>query len=436
MESAARRVAARLARAGHTAYFAGGCVRDRLRGVEPHDFDIATDAPPEAVQRLFPRTVAVGAQFGVIVVVEPEGEFQVATFRSDLAYVDGRHPEGVRFATPREDAERRDFTVNGMFLDPATGAVVDFVGGRADLDARVIRAIGDPVARFAEDRLRLLRAVRFAAALDFAIDPATWQALRDHAPRIAEVSHERVREELLRLFAGPWRVRGLDLLEASGLLEVILPEVAALRGCEQPPQFHPEGDVYVHTRIMLGLLAPDAPQNLVWATLLHDIGKPPTASVDPDGRIRFNGHDRVGAAMAEEILRRLRFSRAETDAVTEAVACHMAFKDVKQMRPAKLRRFMARPTFVEELELHRVDCASSHGSLDNHVFLLEKQAEFAAEPVIPPPLVTGRDLLALGWKPGPRIGAILEEVQTLQLEGGLATREEALGWISREFTPE
>jgi poly(A) polymerase len=434
MESTARSIVRRLRGAGHVAYYAGGSVRDLLRGQIPKDIDVATEARPEEVQGLFSRTYAVGAHFGVIVVIENGFQFEVATFRSDGVYLDGRRPTEVHFATAEEDAARRDFTINGMFFDPEANEVIDFVGGRADLDARVIRAIGEPAQRFAEDRLRILRAVRFATVLMFEIEPSTWEAVVTHAPSINEISAERIRDELVRIFMSGKRVRGWDLLEASGLMGAILPEVAAMKGCEQPPQFHPEGDVFTHTRIMLGLLPKEASLPLVFSVLFHDIGKPPTSSVDENGRIRFNGHDRLGAEMTEAVMQRLRFSRAEVDATVEAVRQHMVFKDVPNMRVAKLKRFMARPTFADELELHRVDCESSHGMMDNYDFLRQKREEFANEPIIPPPLVRGDDLLALGLKPGPKIGEILEAVETRQLEGMLRNREDALEWVKREYS--
>ena len=436
MQAFAAGIVSQLRERGHVAYFAGGCVRDLLRGQVPKDIDIATDARPETVQKLFPRTYAVGAHFGVIVVLQDGLQFEVATFRSDGAYVDGRRPESVTFATAEEDAARRDFTINGMFFDPVGEKVIDFVGGRADLEARLVRAIGEPAERFAEDRLRMLRAVRFATTLGFEIEARTWDALVKSAPAIAEISAERIREELVRIFMSPHRARGWDLLDASGLMRVVLPELEAMKGCEQPPQFHPEGDVFKHTRIMLELLPNETSLPLVLSVLFHDIGKPPTSSVDENGRIRFNGHDRVGAEMTEALMQRLRFSRAEIDATVEAVRQHMVFKDVPRMRIAKLKRFMARPTFADELELHRVDCASSHGMLDNYEFLQEKRAEFANEPIIPPPLVRGDDLKALGLKPGPQFGEILEAVETRQLEGALRTREEALEWVRREYVAE
>jgi tRNA nucleotidyltransferase/poly(A) polymerase len=433
MEQTARELVRRLRAAGHVAYYAGGCVRDLLNGQAPKDIDIATDARPEFVQKIFPRTYAVGAHFGVIVVLENGFQFEVATFRSDGAYLDGRHPLEVHFATAQEDAARRDFTINGMFFDPEKEEVIDFVGGREDLERKLVRAIGDPARRFTEDRLRMLRAVRFATVLGFEIDPATWEAIVASAASINQISAERIREELVKIFLSPNRARGWDLLDASGLMRPVLPELEAMKGCEQPPQFHPEGDVFKHTRIMLEMLPAQASLPLVLSVLFHDIGKPPTATVDETGRIRFSGHDRVGAEMTEAIMERLRFSRAEIDATVEAVRQHMVFKDVPNMRVAKLKRFMARSTFEDELELHRVDCASSHAMLDNYEFLLKKKEEFANEPIIPPPLVRGDDLIAMGLKPGPMFKEILEAVETRQLEGALKDREEAIEWVKAEF---
>ena len=433
MEKAAREIADRLRQRGHIAYFAGGSVRDMVRGLPAKDFDVATDATPNVVQKIFPRTYAVGAHFGVVVVVEGEFNFEVATFRSDGAYLDHRHPIEVRFSSPEEDARRRDFTINGMFFDPEKNEVIDFVGGRADIEKKIVRAIGDPAARFSEDRLRMLRAVRFVTVLDYKIDHSTWEALLANAESINEISAERIREELLKIFLSPNRVRGWDMLDQSGLMRAILPELDAMKGCLQPEQFHPEGDVFQHTRLMLELLPDKISLPLVFAVLLHDVAKPVTATVDETGRIRFNDHDRIGAAMAESIMERLRFSRAEIDAVVEMVRQHMVFKDVPKMRVAKLKRFMARPTFEEELELHRVDCASSHQMMDNYEFLLQKREEFAKEPIIPPPLVRGDDLIALGMKPGPKFGEILEAVETRQLEGALKDRQEALDWVKAEF---
>jgi poly(A) polymerase len=434
MEKVAREVAARLRERGHIAYFAGGCVRDMVRRLIPKDYDLVTDARPEVVQELFPRTHAVGAHFGVIIVLENGFQFEVATFRSDDAYIDGRHPSAVHFSSPEEDAQRRDFTINGMFYDPVAEKVIDFVGGRADIDAKLVRAIGDPARRFAEDRLRMLRAVRFATALDYEIDTTTWEALVANASSINQISAERIRDELVRVFLSPNRVRGWDLLDSSGLMRAILPELDAMKGVLQPEQFHPEGDVFVHTRLMLQLLPEEVSVPLVFAVLFHDVAKPVTAMVDETGRIRFNEHDRIGAQMTEAIMRRLRFSGVEIEATVEMVKQHMVFKDAPNMRVAKLKRFMARPTFDDELELHRVDCESSHRMLDNYEFLLRKREEFANEPIIPPPLVRGDDLIALGLKPGPKFGEILEAVETRQLEGALRTREEALEWVKREYS--
>jgi tRNA nucleotidyltransferase/poly(A) polymerase len=433
MLATARTLVDRLRAAGHLAYWAGGCVRDLVRGETPKDVDIATDARPEQVQKIFRRTYAVGAHFGVVVVLENNFQFEVATFRSDGTYLDGRHPVAVNFSSPEEDARRRDFTINGMFYEPPNDAVIDFVGGRADLAAHLVRAIGDPAQRFTEDRLRLLRAVRFATVLEFEIEPATWAAIVGAADAINAISAERVRDELVKIFLSPHRVRGWDLLDASGLMKAILPEVDALKGCAQPPQFHPEGDVFQHTRLMLSLLPGEVSLPLVLSVLFHDIGKPPTATVDETGRIRFSGHDKAGAAMTNALMHRLRFSRAEIDATVEMVEQHMVFKDAPNMRVARLKRFMARPHFADELELHRVDCLGSHGMLDNYDYLVRKQEEFANEPIIPPPLVRGDDLIALGLKPGPRFGEILEAVETRQLEGTLRDREEALAWVKARW---
>src|SRR5262249_8443903 len=436
MEKTARHIARRLRERGHIAYFAGGCVRDMVRGLPAKDFDVATDATPDIVQKLFSRTYAVGAHFGVVVVVENGFNFEVATFRSDGAYLNHRHPINVRFSSPEEDAKRRDFTINGMFFDPEKNDVIDFVGGRADLKAKIVRAIGDPAARFSEDRLRMLRAVRFAAVLDYKIDNQTWDALVANAASINEISAERIREELVRIFLSSNRARGWVLLDESGLLRTILPELELMKGCLQPEQFHPEGDVFQHTRLMLELLPEKVSVPLVMSVLFHDVAKPVTATVDETGRIRFNEHDRIGAVMTESIMERLRFSRVEIDATVEMVRQHMVFKDTPKMRVAKLKRFMARPTFEDELELHRVDCASSHRMMDNYEFLLRKREEFANEPIIPPRLVRGDDLIALGMKPGPKFGEILEAAETRQLEGALKDREQALEWVKREYLGE
>jgi len=423
-------IVGRLRRKGFVTFFAGGCVRDSLRGEEPKDIDIATAATPADVQRLFQRTVPVGVHFGVVRVLEGKEEFEVATFRSDGVYLDGRRPAEVTFSSPEEDARRRDFTINGMFYDPLAEELVDYVGGEADLERNLIRAIGNPSKRFSEDRLRLLRAVRFSSTLELEIEEGTWAALREASDQILVVSPERIRDELMKILNDGNRLKGFDLLDRSGLLAAILPEVERLKGCEQPPQFHPEGDVFVHTRLMLDLLPNEAKWLLALSVLLHDIGKPLTQTYDAENdRIRFNGHDRVGAQMAEEVMRRLRFSRHEIEIVIEAVRNHMVFKDVQRMRPAKLKRFMARPNFALELDLHRVDCLGSHSDLENHRFLSGKAEEFSREPLIPPPLVRGEDLMALGVSPGPKMGELLEAVQTAQLEGEIAGREEALEFL-------
>ena len=434
MESVARNIVHRLRGAGHQAFFAGGCVRDSLMGKTPHDFDIATSARPEEVQALFPRTIPVGAQFGVVLVVQEGHDYQVATFRSDGTYLDGRHPRSVSFTSPEGDAKRRDFTINGLFYDPIEEKVLDFVGGREDLESRTLRAIGNPAERFAEDKLRLLRAVRLATVLDFTIEADTWNALCAGATTIHEVSAERVRDELVKILVAPQRVRGFDLLDASGLMEEILPEILPLKGCEQPPDFHPEGDVFIHTRLMLSLLPAGASVPLLLATLFHDLGKPATMERDHTGRIRFNGHESISAQMTEKIMRRLRFSNEEIEATTLMVQNHMVFKDVQNMRVSRLKRFLARLTFEDELELHRVDCLASHGNLDNYEFLKRRREELANEPLIPPPLLTGHDLIAMGWKPGPKFRTVLDAVQVRQLEGILRTRRQAISWVEKEYT--
>ena len=432
MEATAKRLVERLRATGHEAFFAGGCVRDMLLGKEAHDIDIATSATPDEVQKLFPRTVAVGAQFGVIVVLEDDFEFQVATFRSDGAYKDGRHPESVSFTTAEGDAKRRDFTVNGLFYDPLDKRIIDHVGGEADLKAGILRCIGNPLERFSEDKLRLIRCVRFSASLGFQIEEQTWQAVCRMAPQINAVSAERLRDELVKIFTHPSRLRGFDLLDESGLLEILLPEVTVMKGCEQPPEFHPEGDVFVHTRLMLSLLPPEVSIPLVFSVLLHDTGKPATFQRDETGRIRFNGHESVSAEITKHIFDRLRFSNAETEETVVCVKNHMSFKDVKNMRVSTLKRFLARPTIEDELELHRVDCLGSHGLLDNYDFLHAKQAEFSNAPLIPPPLITGRDLIADGYKPGPLFKKILDAVEAMQLEGAVTTPEEALAWVKTQ----
>ena len=433
MKDVAIQMVRRLHEAGYIAYFAGGCVRDLLRGVAPDDFDIATTATPAEVQRLFPRTIPVGAAFGVVLVLEAGQQFEVATFRCDAAYLDGRHPSAVRYGSPEEDAQRRDFTINGLFLDPLTDQILDFVDGRADIERRLIRSIGEARHRFAEDKLRLLRCVRFASNLDFAIEPATLAAVREMAGQIHVVSAERIRDELIKIFTRPRAGTGLALLAATGLLAEVLPEVAAMQGVEQPPEFHPEGDVFTHTRMMLDALPAEPGLVLAFAVLLHDVGKPPTFTRAPD-RIRFNDHDVAGQALTEQILQRLRFSNDQIAQIALCVGGHMRVQHVQAMRPAKLKRLLARPTFPVELELHRIDCLASHGKLDNYEFLKRKAAELPAEVLQPPPWVTGHDLLALGFTPGRLVGVVLRELEELQLEERIQSRAAALAYAQQRLT--
>ncbi len=415
-----------LRKAGHEAYFVGGCVRDLLLKKNPKDFDIATDAVPKEVQALFPKTVAVGAQFGVIVVIRDGENFEVATFRADAGYQDGRRPSSVKFTNAKEDAVRRDFTVNGLFYDPVARKTFDWVGGARDLKKRTIRAIGDPETRFTEDKLRMLRAVRFASVLGFKIEPKTFTAVKKLSKKIHEVSHERVRDELVKIFTGPDPARGLALLDQSGLLKEVLPEIDRMKGVEQPRQYHPEGDVFKHTKLLLTMLKKADPV-LAFGCLLHDVGKPKTFR--RSDRIRFNGHETVGARMAEEILTRLRFPNDFKEKVVACVEGHMRFKDVKAMRESTLKKFLQRPTFMTELEQHRIDCLASHGDLSNWKFLKKKIKVLSTEDIRPEPLLSGRDVMALGFAEGPLIGGILRKVEEAQLERKIATREEALAFV-------
>ncbi|MGD0206827.1 MAG: CCA tRNA nucleotidyltransferase [Verrucomicrobiota bacterium] len=436
----------RLQTAGFSAFWVGGCVRDVLLGREPGDYDIATSARPEQVEKLFKRTVAVGRKFGVMVVVEHGRPFQVATFRAEADYRDGRHPEQVTFGDAQADAQRRDFTVNGLFYDPVAEKLHDWVGGEKDLRAKIIRTIGSPGERFAEDHLRLLRAVRFAAQLGFEIEPQTFAAVRTLAPKIELISAERIRDELIKLFSPPHAARGLDLLLKSGLLPGVLPEVITTIACEQSPDFHPEGTVFEHVRLMLEKMATDPPPprsgfgaasahpSLPWMVILHDIAKPATAERDPaTGKIHFYGHEKVGAALAGRILQRLRFPKKQTDEIVACVRQHMQFKDVKQMRKATLRRLLLRKTFPLELELHRLDCLGSHGALDHYEFLVQQAAELEKQPAIRPPLLTGNDLIALGVKPGPALGALLAEIREKQLQDELKTPRQAKAWAKKRL---
>ena len=425
---------------GFQAYLVGGCVRDLLLGREPKDYDVATNATPNQVMEIFPETYAVGAQFGVVLVPSPEPEtadnsptVEVATFRSDISYSDGRHPDEVRFSQdPREDVVRRDFTINGMLLDPISGEVLDFVGGRKDLADGIIRAIGDPERRFGEDKLRMLRAVRFAARFEYAIEPATLTAIEKLAPEIHVVSRERVRDELTRMLTEAHPHRAFLLLDEMGLLREVLPEISAMKGVEQPPEFHPEGDVFVHTLMLLDHLPRPCPPTLAWGALLHDVGKPATFHRATD-RIRFDNHVEVGVRIAEDICRRLRFSKNDTEQVLALVDNHMRFGHVGRMKESTLKRFLRMPAFDQHLTLHRADSLASHGNLATYNFIKEKLAETPVEKMRPLPLVTGDDLIAAGYVPGPRFREILHAVEDRQLEGRLPSREEALQFVRQQF---
>lgn len=416
---------------GHTAYWAGGCVRDLLLGQSPIDYDIATSAVPDQVEHLFPRAEMTGKSFGVCRVHFEKVIFEVASFRSDLAYADGRHPDGVRFTDAPTDAQRRDFTINALFYDPIAGQLLDFVDGQADLAARIIRAVGEPEARFKEDHLRILRALRFAARLGFTLEPVTLQAITTDAPQLSRISPERIREELVRLFMEAQRPGdAFRQLESTGVLAVVLPELARMRGQEQPPEYHPEGDVFTHTAMMLDRMTQRSPR-LIFAVLLHDVGKPPTAEYR-DGRWRFENHARVGAELARDILARLRFSKDDTEAIVHMVGNHMRFQNVAEMRRSTLRTLVGHPEFEEELRLHRLDCESSHGKLDNLVFLENFRLALKSEPALPPRWITGHDLLALGLTSGPGLGQWLKTAYEKQLEGQFPDRESLLAWLRKE----
>jgi poly(A) polymerase len=402
-----------------------------LLGREAKDIDVATDAPPEEILRLFPGSGSVGAHFGVVLVRENDTHVEVATFRSDRDYADGRRPSSVRFETdPREDAARRDFTINGMMMDPETGAVLDFVGGQTDLQARLVRAIGDPEIRFREDHLRLLRAVRFAARLQFEIEPVTFAAIRRNHSLIRTVSAERVRDELIRILTEGGARRGFELLDATGLLADLLPEVAAMKGVAQPPEFHPEGDVWVHTLLLLEKLS-QASTTLALGALLHDVGKPPTFRIAE--RIRFDGHVEAGVALARGILERLRVSRGDSEQVEALIAHHMRFKDAPRMKESTLKRFLRLPKFEEHLELHRLDCLAAHGQLDNYELVRRKLEELSQEQLKPEPLLHGNDLIAEGYTPGPIFSEILRAVEDAQLEARVRSRDEALELVRQTF---
>jgi poly(A) polymerase len=422
---------------GFKAYLVGGCVRDLLLGREPEDYDVATDAHPARVQELFPSSVDVGARFGVILVVENGSQVEVATFRSDVGYSDGRHPDRVEYSnSPDEDVRRRDFTINGLMMDVETQQILDFVGGRDDLREGIIRAIGTPGLRFREDRLRMVRAVRFAARFNYVIEAETFQAIFAAAPHITAVSAERLRDEITKLLTEGAARRAFELLDESGLLKACLPEIAAMKGVAQPPEFHPEGDVWIHTLLMLERLPAGSSATLAWAVLLHDVGKPPTfkSARETGDRIRFDGHAEIGARMAVAICRRLRFSVDDIEQIEALVANHLRFKDVFQMRPATLKRFVRLPRFEEEhLPLHRLDCLASHGNLDAYEFVRSFLRDTPPEEVRPSRLLTGEDLKAMGFRPGPLFREILQAVEEGQLEGRLMKREDALDFVRREY---
>jgi poly(A) polymerase len=446
MREHATNIVRELRQRGFQAYFAGGCVRDTLLGLVPADYDVATDATPPEVMRIFPQTYAVGAQFGVVLVPAPEdlpapltpsehpNYVEVATFRNDGAYSDGRHPDAVRYSKdPKEDVQRRDFTINGLLMDPlADDRVLDFVGGRNDLAAGVVRAIGNAEHRFQEDKLRMLRAVRFAARFQYVIERESFAAIQRLASLIHQVSRERVRDELTKMLTEGHARAAFESLDRSGLLREVLPEIDRMHGVEQPPQFHPEGDVWIHTMLLLEKLPPKCSRTLAWGTLLHDVGKPPTFRVAPD-RIRFDGHVEVGVRMAEDICHRLHFSNEDTKQIAALVANHMRFTDVERMKQSTLKRFMRLPKFEEHLELHRIDCLSSHGSLNMYDFVRQRLQESSEEEIRPAPLVNGEDLIRLGYKPGPGFREMLSAVEDAQLEGSLRNREEALAFVRREF---
>jgi poly(A) polymerase len=422
--------------AGFQAFLVGGCVRDILLGREPADYDVATSATPDQVLKLFPEGLSVGAQFGVILVPRYGMKVEVATFRSDIGYADGRHPDRVAYtSSPEEDVARRDFTINGLVMEHNTGKVLDYVGGQEDLRAGIVRAIGEPNRRFGEDKLRMLRAVRFAARFGYEIEHETFTAIRKHAREISQVSAERIREELTKLLTEGAARTGFELLDLCWLLPVVLPEIAAMKGVQQPPEYHPEGDVWTHTLMMLEGLPAGAPLTLAWGVLLHDVGKPATfrSAKETGDRIRFDGHVDVGKAIGKDILGRLRFSNEDTEQILSLVEHHMKFKDVERMRPATLKRFVRLPRFEEHLALHRLDCLSSHRHLEAYNFVREFIRTTPPEVVRPARLITGEDVLELGFAPGPMVGEILHSVEEGQLNGELSSKEDAISFVERNF---
>ena len=423
---------------GYQALLVGGCVRDLLLGREPADYDVATDATPEQVMALFPESIAVGARFGVILVQRDGLKVEVATFRSDVAYSDGRHPDRVVYSkTAQEDVQRRDFTINGLLMRHESGEVLDYVGGQAHLKAKVIRAIGEPSLRFAEDKLRMMRAVRFASRFGFEIEATTFRAIRHHVGDIHQVSAERLREELTKLLTEGAARNAFELLDATGLLQRVLPEIGAMKGVQQPPQFHPEGDVWTHTLIMIEGLPAGVSPTLAWGVLLHDVGKPATfqSASETGDRISFNNHVEVGIRIAGAICQRLRFSNEDTEQILALVGNHMKFGAVEEMRAATLKKFVRLLRFEEHLELHRLDCVSSHNNLDSYEFIRRFLEETPPEQVRPERLLGGDDLMAMGFEPGPLFAQILQELEDAQLEGRIGTREEAEEYILKRYVP-
>ena len=425
-----------LRRNRYQALLVGGCVRDLLLGREPADYDVTTDATPDQVAALFPESVAVGAQFGVILIPRDGVKVEVATFRSDTGYSDGRHPDSVVYSkAPQEDVQRRDFTINGLLMRHDTGEVLDYVDGQADLKAKVIRAIGEPDRRFEEDKLRMMRAVRFAARFGFEIEAETFRAIPRHVAEIHQVSPERLRDELTKMLTEGAARQAFELLDETWLLQQVLPEIGAMKGVEQPPQFHPEGDVWIHTRMMLEGLPANASPTLAWGVLLHDVGKPPTfqSAAETGDRIRFNHHVQVGVGMAEAICRRLRFSNEETEQILALVDNHMKFGAVEEMRAATLKRFVRLPRFDEHLALHRLDCLSSHRNLDSYEFVRRFLEMTPPEQVRPERLLNGDDLQEMGFQPGPLFSRILQALEDAQLEGQIRTQEEAQTYVLSKF---
>jgi len=435
----AREIIHRLRESGHEAYFVGGCVRDFILNQTSSDYDIVTSARPEEVIKLFPRTVAIGAKFGVVAVITDNHSFEVATFRSDDVYEDGRHPSRIHYSTAREDVFRRDFTINGLLMDPDTGAIIDYVNGRLDIDNKIVRTIGDPEKRFREDYLRLLRAVRFAANLHFDLEPATRDTVKREASNIRHISVERIREEINKILTRGGARRGFELMMQTDILQNILPEICRLKGVEQPPRFHPEGDVWQHTLKMLELLPADGEREknicLAWGTLLHDVGKALTRSEDEKG-VHFYGHVQQGEIIADTIMQRLKFSRMQRETVVNLIRQHMVFMNVRKMRPGRLKRFLRMPDFDLHLELHRLDCLASHGMLDNYEFCLEQMKILALDDLHPPRLLTGNDLIAMGFTPGKIIKDILLAVEEEQLEGRIQSPEQAKNYVRTRWNIE